>query len=87
MAIVWIPPLLRDLTDGRESIAANGSTIVHVIADLERQYPVIRDRLCRGDELRPGLAIIVDNQATNLGLRASLNPDSEVHFLPAIGGG
>lgn len=87
MALVWIPPLLRDLTEGRESALASGSTIAQLIADLERQYPGIQERLCRGDGLRPGLAVIVDSQATTLGLRATLKPDSEVHFLPAIGGG
>lgn len=87
MALVWIPSLLRELTEGLESVTASGSTIAQIIVDLERQYPGIRERLCRGDELRPGLAIIVDNQATTLGLRAAVKPESEVHFLPAIGGG
>jgi molybdopterin synthase sulfur carrier subunit len=87
MALVWIPPLLRDLTGGCESVSASGASIAQVIADLERQYPGIRDRLCRGDELRPGLAVVVDSRASNLGLLEVVKPDSEVHFLPAISGG
>jgi sulfur-carrier protein len=87
MATVWIPPLLRDVTDGRENVIASGATVAEVVADLERQYPGFRERLCRGETIRPGISVVVDNRATPLGLLASVRPDSEVHFLPAIGGG
>jgi molybdopterin synthase sulfur carrier subunit len=87
MALVWIPPLLRDLTGGRESVTASGANVADVLADLERQYPDTRERLCRGEELRPGLAVIVDGQAASLGLLETVKPDSEIHFLPAISGG
>ena len=34
-----------------------------------------------------GVSAIVEGEATVLGLRQQLEPDSEVHFLPAIAGG
>jgi molybdopterin synthase sulfur carrier subunit len=87
MARVWIPPLMRDLTGGREVVPAAGSRVGEIIEDLDRQYPGIKSRLCEGDALRSGLAVAVDTGVARLGIRAPVGPDSEVHFLPAIGGG
>ena len=87
MALVWLPSLLRDLADGRESVRVAGTTVGEVIDALEGTYPGFRLSLCQGDQLRPGLAVIVDGQIARLGLLESVGPDSEVHFLPAIAGG
>ncbi len=87
MALVWIPPLLRDLTGGRESVTVPGATVRQVIEALERAYPGVQARLCPNDELRPGLAVVIDSQVARLGLLESVGPDAEVHFLPAIAGG
>jgi sulfur-carrier protein len=87
MARVWIPSLLRDLTGGAESVTVPGASVRQVIDELERLHPGARARLCAGDALRAGLAVVVDNEVARLGLLQPLSPDSEVHFLPAIGGG
>ena len=87
MPTIWIPPLLRDLTSGRETIPVAGGTVGEVIEALEQLHPGIRQRLCDGVNLRPGLAAFVDTEAARLGLAQPVGPDSEVHFLPAIGGG
>ena len=89
MATVYIPSLLRDLTDGRDSVVVPGASVREVLQRLEATYPGIQARLCEGegDTLRPGVAVAVDGQLTPLGLLAPLGPQSEVHFLPAISGG
>lgn len=87
MPTVWIPPLLRDLTGGRETIPVVGATVGEVIDALEQLHPGIRERLCASGNLRPGLAAFVDTEAARQGLAQPVGPDSEVHFLPAIGGG
>lgn len=87
MPIVWIPAQLRDLTGGRETVELPGRTVGEVVAALNRHYPGARDRLCRGDALRPGLAAAVDSQIARLGLSQPVGESSEVHFLPAIAGG
>jgi molybdopterin synthase sulfur carrier subunit len=87
MARVWIPPLLRDLTGGRETVTVPGANVGQVIEALEQQFPGVRSRLCPDGALRPGLTVIVDGQVGRLGLLETTGPDSEVHFLPAIGGG
>jgi molybdopterin synthase sulfur carrier subunit len=87
MALVWIPPLLRDLTGGKETAAVSGANVGQLIEALEQQFPGVRERLCRDGALRPGLAVIVDGQLARLGLLEPAGPESEVHFLPAIAGG
>lgn len=78
---------MRDLTRGVAQIVVPGETVAAVVDQLEIQFPGIRQRLCRGDSLAPGLQISVDSTLTPRGLRSRLQPDSEVHFLPAFGGG
>ena len=84
---VWIPALLRDLTQGRETVQVEGATVRQVIDALERLYPGARDRLCDGDQLRPGIAVFVDAQLAQLGLLQPVGNGREVHFVPAIAGG
>ena len=84
---VWIPSLLRDLTAGRETVRVDGQTVRQVIAALDRLYPGIKQRLCEGDLLRPGLAVAVDTQIAPLGLLQPVREGGEVHFLPAVSGG
>lgn len=87
MPTVWIPPLLRYLTGQHESIAVAGATLGEVIDALEVRFPGIKARLCEGNAIRPGLSVVIDSQVSREGLSAALQPGSEVHFVPAIGGG
>jgi molybdopterin synthase sulfur carrier subunit len=87
MATVWIPSLLRQLTAGREAVTVAGTTVRQLIEQLDAMYPGLRARLTDGDTLRPGLAVVVDGQVATLGLAQPVAQESEVHFLPAIGGG
>lgn len=87
MARVFLPPNLRPLAGGRESVEVDGRSVREVIANLEAVCPGVRERLMVGDQLRPGLAVAVGRSVASLGLLAPVAPDAEVHFLPAIGGG
>lgn len=87
MPRVFIPPLLRPLTGGVEELEVPGTSVRQVVNNLESLHPGIRDRLCVGNDLRPGLAVAVDSQISTRGLLTRVAETSEVHFLPAIGGG
>lgn len=87
MPRVFVPPLLRKLTDGVAEVVVEAGTVREAIAALEATYPGVRDRLCEEDDLKPGLTVAVDGNVSSLGLLQKLQPESEVHFLPAIGGG
>ena len=86
MAVVWIPVLLRDLTDGQAQVTVPGETVRQVIAQLEKAYPGIEARLCEGGRLRSNISV-VDGRVSSQRLRHKLTETSEVHFLPAISGG
>jgi molybdopterin synthase sulfur carrier subunit len=87
MAQVFIPPQLRDLTGGAGRLDAPGATVREVVDALEADFPGLRGRLCRDGELAPGLQVSVDHVMSQRGLRAKVGPESEIHFLPAFGGG
>lgn len=84
---VFIPPLLRELTGNVSEVDVEGTTVREVIKNLETRYPGIRNRLCENDELKSGLTVAVGQNVSSLGLLQKVASDSEVHFLPAIGGG
>lgn len=87
MCQVFIPPMLRPLTDDADQVTVEGHTVREIIAALEERHPGIRQRLCDGDELTAGLTVAVDGNVSSLGLLTKVDAQSEVHFLPAIGGG
>jgi molybdopterin synthase sulfur carrier subunit len=87
MAIVWIPPLMRDLTGGRERVTVPGEKVRELVDALDVRYPGLKARLTEDGELRRGLVVTIDGVASRQGLRQRVGPGSEVHFLPAIGGG
>jgi molybdopterin synthase sulfur carrier subunit len=87
MPLVFIPAQLRGLTGGKAQIELAAGSVREMVEGLEARFPGIKERLCQGDELAPGLQLSIDHAMTSRGLRAKLKPDSEVHFLPAFGGG
>ena len=89
MAEVWIPPKLQQLTGGKQQVQVGGTTVRRLINNLEEIHPGIRDFLCdeEQEDLIPGLAVIIDGEVSLLGMLDKVQENSEVHFLPAIGGG
>ena len=89
MAQIWIPPQLQSLTHGKDIVTVAGSTVRQLINNLDAQYPGIKNILYDEEEedIMPGLAVIVDGEASQLGVLERVSDSSEVHFLPAIGGG
>lgn len=87
MPKVYIPALLRNVTDGRAEIEVEGATVRQIIANLVTKYPGLQDRLLDNGRLRPNISIAIDNEITPLGLMEAVSPSSEVHFITAIRGG
>ena len=87
MPTVYIPSLLRDLTGGQERLSAAGATVGNVVDCLDRTYPGLKARLCEGESLRPGIALVVGTSVSRQGMRHPVSEDSEIHFLPAVSGG
>lgn len=87
MATIFIPAQLRILTAGTEQLEMDVHNVREVIDQLEQQFPGIRDRLCQEDQISPSLQVSIDSVITSRGMIAKIQPNSEVHFIPAIAGG
>jgi molybdopterin converting factor small subunit len=87
MPTVIIPTTLRPFSAGRDRVVVSGRTLRQVFEQLEAECPGIKSQLLEDGDIRPGLAIVIDNEITSEGLIAQVEDDTEVHILPAIGGG
>ena len=87
MATVFIPSLLQKLTDGAEVVEVSGSTVRQIVEGLENLHPGIKARLVDGFKIKPNISVAIDGEVAPLGMLEKVGEDSEVHFLPAIGGG
>jgi molybdopterin synthase sulfur carrier subunit len=87
MARVFIPAQWRDLTGGQTEALVDGDSLERIAAELELRFPGVILRLCEDGEIARGLAVSIDGAITSRGLLAAVAPHSEIHFLPAIGGG
>ena len=86
MAIISIPSLMRDLTAEKSQIEISGTTLRELVDNMEAEFPGVKERLCHQDDglerISPYIGVLIDR-----GMRSPIGPTSEVHFLPAIGGG
>ena len=88
MAVVWIPSLMQSLTGGDRTVTVPGKTLREVINNLDARYPGIKDRLLTEEgQLRPDIAAAIDGETEHFGLIEPVREGSEIHFIPAIGGG
>src|ERR1700682_2776773 len=87
MPTIWIPALLRSFTNNQELVQVPGATLLEVIDALDARFPGIKGRLCDGNNVRAGLAVVIDTQVARGGLAEPVQANSEVHFIPAIAGG
>lgn len=90
MAIaVEIPTILRSYTQGSRSVQAQGATIGDLVANLERSYPGIGDRLLDAGALRRFVNVYLNDEDVRFlgGLATELSDGDTVTILPAVAGG
>ncbi|HUA32528.1 MAG TPA: MoaD/ThiS family protein [Candidatus Binataceae bacterium] len=87
MASVVIPSLLRKYTGGVDRAEIAGSSLRELIRNLDAKFPGLGEQLTLDGDLRPSIAVSVDGEIATGGVLEKIGPSSEVHFLPAIGGG
>lgn len=88
--VVRIPTPLRSVTKGAAEVEANGDTVADLIADLDRQYPGLKDRLL--DEtgaLRRFINVYVNDEDIRFldGVGTTVKAGDQVSIVPAIAGG
>ena len=87
---VRIPTPLRSVTKGNAEVQAKGDTVDDVVADLERQFPGLRERLVDASGgLRRFINVYVNGEDVRFmdAGKTALNDGDEVSIVPAIAGG
>jgi molybdopterin synthase sulfur carrier subunit len=87
---VRIPTPLQKLTNNQGEVQCEASTIDQLLAELERQHPGIRERLCdEGGKLRRFVNIYVNEEDIRFlqGQATALKAGDDISIIPAIAGG
>ena len=79
--------MLLPVTGGVKQIDVEETTVRRIIDRLEDLYPGMKERLVEDGKLMPSIAVSIDGEVGRMGLLDRVGEDSEVHFVPAIGGG
>lgn len=87
MVRVYVPTPLRSYTGRRAQVEVEGSKLVEVFDELEREYPGIRFRVIdEQDRIREHIRVFV-NQERAEGLDSPLQAGDKVQIILAVSGG
>ena len=90
MANVRIPTPLRKLTNDLEVVSAAGANVGELIANLDKAFPGLRERICDDEgNVRRFVNIFVSDEDIRFmqELATPLKDTDEVSIVPAIAGG
>ncbi len=86
---VRIPTPLQRLTQGKEEVDGVSGTIMNLVADLDKRFPGIAERISDGGKIRRFVNIYVNEEDIRF-LKAedtTVKDGDEVSIVPAIAGG
>lgn len=81
MASIHLTEALSRFADGETELELEVSTIRQLFRQLGERYPEMKPHL------ETGCAVAIDGQIYQDSLLEPIEPDSEVHLMPQIGGG
>ena len=87
---VRIPTPLRKITDNKDEVEAEGSTVSAVLEDLEKNYPGLRERICEEDgSLKRFVNLYLNDEDIRFkeDLATEVKESDELSIIPAIAGG
>ena len=89
MPQVRIPTPLRPHAGGHDVVAAAGSTVGEVLANLGTDFPALKERIFEGEELRRFVNVYVNNEDIRYldDLASTVAENDEVSIIPAVAGG
>jgi molybdopterin synthase sulfur carrier subunit len=90
MATVRIPTPLRKFTQGAEEVPAAGKNVGELLADLEKNFPGIKARICDdAGAVRRFVNIFVKDEDIRFlqNLETPVKDGDEISIVPAIAGG
>jgi molybdopterin converting factor small subunit len=80
LATVVIASGLRACTGGEERVQIEAKRVKELIEALVARWPALEEPLSQ-------MAVAIDGEIHGSALFRPLKPDSEVHFVPKLGGG
>jgi molybdopterin converting factor small subunit len=89
MARVRIPTQLRQLTEGKSEVDADGRTVGSLIDNLEATYPGLQERILQDGQLRRFVNVYVEDEDVRFldGLGTPVPDGVVVSIIPAVAGG
>lgn len=81
MATVVIPSGLRHRTGGASRLLVEAADVRALLRELERRFPGL------GEEIERACQVSIDGEILPDAWLEPIGPESEIHFLPQIGGG
>jgi sulfur-carrier protein len=89
MTKVRIPPTLREQTDGRRELRAEGDTVRDLLDDLMGRFPALRQQLVEDGDIAPFVNVYVEGEDVRTldGIDTEVEPGSTIILLPAMAGG
>ena len=87
MLQVFIPSLMRKLTNDKHVVEINATSITELINKLDIEYPGMKEQLIEGNLIKDGLSVVINDEISNNPLLEQLKDGFEIHFVPTIGGG
>jgi adenylyltransferase/sulfurtransferase len=86
---ILIPTALRNFTDRKSEVSAEGATVGEAIKNFADAYPDIKQHLYQGTELRSFINVFVgeDNIKKLQGLDTKVADGGTIMLVPAIAGG
>jgi len=87
---IRIPAPLRKLTNDQEVVGANGANIGEILADLDKNFPGLNDRICdESGNIRRFVNIFINDEDIRfLDEKATVVKEGdEISIVPAIAGG
>jgi|TARA_B110000116_G_C16726928_1_gene531856 molybdopterin converting factor small subunit len=87
MLQIFIPSLMRKLTNDKHIVEIDALSITELINKLDDQYPGMKNQLTEGNLIKDGLSVVINDEISNNPLLEQLVDGTEIHFVPTIGGG
>ncbi len=87
---VRIPTPLQKLTNNQAEVACQATTINEMLAEIERQHPGVKERLCDAEgKLRRFVNIYVNEEDIRFlqGQDTKVKDGDDISIIPAIAGG
>ncbi len=90
MSTVKIPPVLREYTDGKRELSADGSNVGEVLRSLAASHPATESQLfSESGELNRYVNVYVNDEDVRVldGLDTAVGEGDTLVILPAMAGG